>query len=65
MDQNILRFLVDYTKGTGRYALEGTCSTCGVVLPVSLDGNTCSACNGVADFYSRTNLDPREVKDAE
>jgi hypothetical protein len=64
MVQHILRFLMDYVKGTGRYAVEGMCATCGFALPSTLDGNTCGACGGIADFYSQNDLDSREIQDA-
>ena len=65
MVQHILRFIADYTKGTGRFAKDGACSSCGAELPAALEGNTCDTCNGVANFYGQKDLDPREVKDAD
>jgi hypothetical protein len=63
--QHVLRFIMEYVQGRGKWARANECASCGVSLPVASDAcnNKCPTCGGIANFFEQEHLDPFEKED--
>jgi hypothetical protein len=66
--QHVLRSIVEYLQGRGKWARPNECAACGTSLSATagespVAPNRCPICDGPANFFDQDDLDPFEKKD--
>jgi hypothetical protein len=66
--QHVLRSIVEYLQGRGKWARPDECAACGASLPATREEsrpttNKCPICEGTASYFDQEDLDPSEKRD--